>query len=65
MENKHEVRFRDIDPDTGDVSQDMLIAVCETKKYAELVLQALVLADQSDDPNREFYTKQETNTHGK
>ncbi len=37
MKNKYEVRFRDIDPDTGDVSQDILIAVCETKFHAELV----------------------------
>lgn len=52
-----EIRFRDIDPDTGLTSQDKQIALCESETSAAWVLQALdkLQLDQHD-PNREFYT---------
>ena len=57
MGNKqYQIRFRDIDPDTGFVSQDKLIAFCETMSSANWVIYGLHLTMQEDnDPNREIY----------
>ena len=55
---KYQVRFRDIDPDTGLVSQDKMIASCETCESAEWIVNALEVesfSQLSHDPNREFY----------
>jgi len=49
-----EIRFRDIDPDTGDVSQDKKIAICEFENHAKWIKHALEV-DEADEPNREFY----------
>jgi hypothetical protein len=49
-----EIRFRDIDPDTGDISQDMKIATCEVASHAEWIKHALEM-EGSEDPNRDFY----------
>jgi len=49
-----EIRFRDIDPDTGGISQDMKIATCEILIAAEWIKQALETGD-ADQPNREYY----------
>jgi len=49
-----EIRFRDIDPDTGGISQDMKIATCEILIHAEWIKQALETGD-ADQPNREYY----------
>lgn len=55
----YQVRFKDIDPDTGLVSQDTMIASCETCESAEWIVHALgvesVSQGGSHDPNREFY----------
>lgn len=52
-----EIRFKDIDPDTGSISQDKQIAVCGSETSAAWVLQALnKLQMELDDPNREIYT---------
>jgi hypothetical protein len=52
-----EIRFRDIDPDTGKVSQDKRIALCDNENMAKWVLYALDLAQREDsDPNREIYS---------
>jgi hypothetical protein len=53
-----EIRFRDIDPDTGDVSQDRLIAICDSVRMSNWVKQAIELT-VTDEPNREIYTKQQ------
>jgi len=53
-----EIRFRDIDPDTGDVSQDRLIAICGSIRMSNWVKQAIELT-VTDEPNREIYTKQQ------
>jgi hypothetical protein len=56
-----EIRFKDIDPDTGSISQDTQIAVCESESSAKWVLHALhKLQEESHDPNREIYTIPET-----
>lgn len=56
-----EIRFRDIDPDTGLISQDKQIAVCESETSASWVLEALSkLQEEELDPNREIYTIPET-----
>ncbi len=57
-----EIRFRDIDPDTGLISQDKQIATCETSALASWVMQALTkLQEDAEDPNREIYTIPEIN----
>ena len=51
-----EIRLKDIDPDTGIVSQDILVATAIDSHFAELIMIALV-QKLEDDPNREFYTR--------
>jgi hypothetical protein len=51
-----EIRFRDIDPDTGGISQDMKIATCEVASNAEWIKHALSMGGADENPNREFYT---------
>ena len=53
----YEVRMKDIDPDTGHIWQDKVIATCEEERWAVIVVE-LVRADYfktESDPNREFY----------
>jgi len=56
-----EVRFKDINPDSGDVSQDEKICECADHQSAFWVLKSLEFEWFSDDgardPNREFYIK--------
>jgi len=56
---KYQVRFKDIDPDTGLVSQDKMIAGCDSFESAEWVKGAINAQWFSPggecDPNREFY----------
>ena len=49
-----ELRFRDIDPETGGISQDTKIATCEVASHAEWIKSALEIGD-ADQPNREYY----------
>ena len=49
-----ELRFRDIDPDTGGISQDTKIATCEVASHAEWIKHALEIGE-ADQPNREYY----------
>lgn len=62
MTFKYEIRFRDIDPDTGTVIKDDLVAVSPDLKMAELVWSCLQTVwyspEGSNDPNREFYFKE-------
>jgi hypothetical protein len=55
-----EVRFRDIDPDTSYVSQDKLMALCVTSDSAAILKE--IIKDHyygvEQDPNREFYVKE-------
>ena len=54
-----EVRFKDIDPDTGSVSQDKRICECEDYQEAFWVQRSMERDWFSEggpqDPNREFY----------
>jgi hypothetical protein len=50
-----EIRFRDINPDTGGISQDTKIAMCEVKRHADWIKHALEIGDDGDQPNREYY----------
>lgn len=50
-----EVRFRDIDPDTGGVSTDKPIAITMSEAWSELICEAL--GKLNDEPNRDFYTR--------
>ena len=54
-----EIRYRDIDPDTGDVTTDRMVCQCSTEMIADWVYSALVrdMSLDYDDPNRELYIK--------
>jgi len=56
---KYVIHFKDIDPDTGDVSQTAVLAVSEQISNANWIRIALEHEWFSDhganDPNREFY----------
>lgn len=56
------IRYKDIDPDTGDVTRDELICTCPTEMLANWVYSALVrdMSLDYDEPNREFYIKTTT-----
>ena len=57
-----EIRYKDIDPDSGDITCDALVCQCPTEMIANCVCSALVrdmsLDDTYDYPNREFYIKE-------
>ena len=54
-----EIRYKDIDPDSGDITNDQLVCQCPTQFIAEWVYSALVrdMSLDYDEPNREFYIK--------
>lgn len=56
-----EIRFKDIDPDTGDISQDMKICECDSEVKSTWIQEALEYhwfsEEGGQDPNREFYIK--------
>jgi hypothetical protein len=53
-----EIRYRDIDPDTGNITRDEMVCQCPTEMLAKWVYSAIVKESlDSDDPNREFYIK--------
>jgi hypothetical protein len=56
------VKFRDIDPDEGTISQDGTVATCEDEQLAKWVKSALE-RDNADlgSPNREFYLEDQAN----
>jgi len=53
------VKFKDIDPDTGNISQDMVICVCEDELNARWIKESIEFEwfseNGANDPNREFY----------
>jgi hypothetical protein len=58
---QYQVRFKDIDPDSGDISQDVCIATCTEESLAQWTKESIerdwYRIDGSCDPNREFYIK--------
>ena len=54
-----EIRYRDIDPDTGKITNDRLVCHCPDGMIADWVYSALVrdMSLDYDEPNREFYIK--------
>ena len=53
----YEIRYKDIDPDTGGISNDSPIAICQSENWANIIRE-LVANDYmkiESDPNREFY----------
>ena len=55
----YEIRFKDIDPDTGNISQDQLVLVVEGIDDVAHMLETLAkeYMDTEHDPNRVFYFK--------
>lgn len=62
-----EIRFKDIDPDTGGISQDKLVCCCPDEKSSRFVLQAIknFEAINDGDPNREYYVEGSKESYGK
>jgi len=56
-----QIKFRDIDPDTGNVSQEKTVATCEAAEIAKVIVKALNKW-QSSEPNREFFSINAENT---
>jgi hypothetical protein len=54
-----EIRYKDIDPDSGKITNDKLVCTCPNDMIANWVYSALVrdMSLDYDDPNREFYIK--------
>ena len=48
-----EIRYRDVDPDTGDMVTNEPIAITRSERYARWIIHALAETDL--EPNREFY----------
>jgi hypothetical protein len=48
-----QIKFKDTDPDTGNISQEMTIATCEKTEHAKWIIEALY--KHSEEPNRDFY----------
>jgi hypothetical protein len=55
IKDNWEIRFKDIDPDTGVVTQDKLVAI--TGKEANAIYIVEALNRTSEEPNRDFYVK--------
>jgi len=53
IRSHYEVRAKDIDPDTGEISKDWPIAITRSNASADMIIYALNKC--SDEPNREFY----------
>jgi hypothetical protein len=52
-----QIRFKDVDPDTGEISQDKLICICQSDEMTRWVLYGLhKVQEEEDQPNREIYT---------
>jgi len=55
---EYEIRFKDIDPDSGGVSQDVLLATSENEMYARWISHSLEFDNtRNKEPNREFYNR--------
>jgi hypothetical protein len=59
MNTEYELRLKDIDPDTGKTSQDMLLVLTFDLRRAELIRDSLEKHwfYNDGDPNREFYIR--------
>ena len=58
-DGKREIWYKDIDPDTGNTTNEKRLCVCESDLIANWVMMAL-LKDMSldyDEPNRELFFK--------
>ena len=55
---EYEIRFKSINPDSGGVSQDVLLATSENEMYARWISHSLGFDNaENGDPNREFYIR--------
>lgn len=51
-----EIRYKDIDPDTGEITRDEMICECPNELLGKWVFSALLQdLDFHDEPNREIY----------
>lgn len=53
----YEIRYKDVDPDSGMSSTSNPICICDDLRWAEIIRGAVALdyANIESDPNREFY----------
>ena len=54
------IKLKDIDPDTGKISQEVEIAVSADKNHADAIVWAMNHSD--DEPNREYFLIHEINS---
>lgn len=56
-----EIRYKDIDPNTGEVNRDEMVCQCPNEMLCEWVFSALSkdMSLDYDQPNREFYIKKQ------
>lgn len=59
MENNFEIKFKDIDPDTGSIITEQILACTSNKASAIWIVSSLnyqwFSSDGPSDPNREFF----------
>lgn len=48
------IKFKDTDPDTGEISQEMILAQSDNPFHAEMICHALGVTDE--EPNRVYFT---------
>jgi hypothetical protein len=55
----YEIKFKDIDPDTGTVKLGYTLATCQNNEVADYICNLITknYADTEQDPNREFYVQ--------
>lgn len=57
------IKFKDTDPDTGQISQTMILAQTENSFHAEMIIAALSQADE--EPNRTYFATKTPNDNDK
>lgn len=55
---QYEIRFKDIDPDSGDISQDVHVCYASHEGTANYILE--LINKNNDEPNRDFYITKKT-----
>ena len=55
---QYEIRFKDIDPDSGDITQDLHVCYASHEDTANYILE--LINKNNDEPNRDFYITKKT-----
>lgn len=55
---RYEIRFKDIDPDSGDISQDLHVCFASHEGTANYILD--LINKNNEEPNRDYYITKKT-----